>query len=199
MLSRSSTSSSSLLSDRSKRSIQSLLPVDSKILGTASAKVYHLPFGGRAENWSYSGLAGTLVFGRSITTAHADRKIGSGQAPNVDQGFWFRLIDPVKGLVWMFEIPSSFDYVFDKPFFHMFSGKTRMFGFRFDDDDEAANFLRDISTYIHLKATPSPKKTKRFEQLASMTRRFTPGMVSSPTASTFVHIGHVAFHLKVLE
>jgi neural Wiskott-Aldrich syndrome protein len=123
MLSRTSTSSSLSVADHSRRPIQSLLPTDSKIIATASAKVYHLPFGGRPENWAYSGLAGTLVFGRNRTTVHADRKLGTGPGTSFDQVFWFRLIDPVKGLVWMHEIPSSFDYALDKPFFHTFSGK----------------------------------------------------------------------------
>lgn len=123
MLSRTSTSSSS--SDHSKRSLLSCLPTDCKVLATATARVYHLPFNARSDNWTYSGLAGALVFARSRTTVHADRKLGAGTGTTFDQTYSFRLIDPVKGLVWMHEIPSSFDYALDKPFFHVFSGKVR--------------------------------------------------------------------------
>ncbi|KAI0696520.1 hypothetical protein BC835DRAFT_859155 [Cytidiella melzeri] len=195
MLSRTSTSSSQSGSDHSKRSIQPLLPTDSEIIATAAARVYHLPFGGRSENWSYSGLSGTLVFGRNRTTIYADRKLGSGPGTSLDQVFWFRLIDPIKGLVWIHEIPSSFQYTLDKPFFHTFSGKSRMFGFRFDDDEEAATLFRKITSQLQVKAS-TPKKPKRFEQLASMTRRFTPSMVSPPATGTFVHLGHVGFNSR---
>lgn len=123
MLSRTSTSSSLSVPDHYKRPLQTLLPTDSKVIATASARVYHLPFGGRPENWCYSGLAGTLVFGRNRTTIYADRKLGKGPGTSFDQVFWFRLIDPEKGLVWMHEIPGTFDYSLDKPFFHTFSGK----------------------------------------------------------------------------
>lgn len=121
MLSRTSTSSSH--SEQSQRSFLTSLPTECKVLATATAKVYHLPFGGRAENWSYSGLSGTLVFGRSRTTMGADRKLGTGPGKILDHTYWFRLIDPAKGLIWMHEIPSTFDYALDKPFFHVFSGK----------------------------------------------------------------------------
>ncbi|KAI0826141.1 hypothetical protein BC629DRAFT_1272116, partial [Irpex lacteus] len=176
-----------------------LLPTDSKVIATASARVYHLPFGGRPENWCYSGLAGTLVFGRNRTTIYADRKLGKGPGTSFDQVFWFRLIDPEKGLVWMHEIPGTFDYSLDKPFFHTFSGKSRMFGFRFDDDDEAAKLLKKIvncSLCFASYAASTPKKPKRFEQFASMTRRFTPSMVSPPATGTFVHLGHVGFNSR---
>ena len=42
----------------------------------------------------------------------------------------------------------------------------------------------------------TPKKPKRFEQLASMTRRLTPSMVSPPANGTFVHLGHVGFNSR---
>lgn len=85
-----------------------------------------------------------------------------------------------------------------------------MFGFRFDDDDEAARLLKKVSSHIHLRSKctllrhemkllinlfidPSQKKTKKFQQLA---RRLSPSMVSPPAAGTFVHLGHVGFNYK---
>lgn len=117
----SRSSSSSTLSDSAKRHLLSCLPTDAKVLATASAKIYHAPFSSKTDGWTYSGLSGTLVFGRDRTAVQADRNLGE----SLEQSFWFRLVDPTKGLVWVHQIPPTLDYALDKPFFHTFSGKVR--------------------------------------------------------------------------
>ncbi len=119
----SRSSSSSTMSDDTKRHLLACLPADSKIIATASARVYHAPFHGHSDDWVYSGLHGTLVFGRNRIAVHADKKLGSGPGTSFDQSSLFRLVDPIKGLVWLHQIPEIFDYSLDKPFFHIFSGK----------------------------------------------------------------------------
>lgn len=103
----------------------SCLPADSKVIATASAKVYHAPFNNKSDEWTFSGLSGTMVFGRNRGTISADRKLGGGPGDSSEQTYWFRLVDPSKGLVWIHQIPQTLDYGLDKPFFHTFSGKVR--------------------------------------------------------------------------
>ena len=85
----------------------------------------------------------------------------------LEETHWFRLVDAIKGVVWMHQIPNQFDYHVDKPFFHMFSGKvrlqslpisprhlshvpkqSRMFGFRFDEDADAGTFLQRVTSEV---------------------------------------------------
>lgn len=96
-----------------------------------------------------------------------------------------------------------------------------MFGFLFEDDAEAARFLRKVSTHVRTSAagerrhrapsTCSPLTVSHpLGSLASrkgtvarkislglgvgrQARRLTPGMVSGPAKGTFVHVGHVGF------
>ena len=97
------------------------------MLATAAAKVYQKPFSRKPEkeSWTYMGLSGTLVFGRSRFPSDADGSLASGSETGPESTHWFRLVDPIKGVVWMHQIPEHFDYHLDKPFFHMFSGKVR--------------------------------------------------------------------------
>ncbi|PSR71552.1 hypothetical protein PHLCEN_2v12561 [Hermanssonia centrifuga] len=164
----SRSSSSSTMSDDTKRHLLACLPADSKIIATASARVYHAPFHGHSDDWVYSGLHGTLVFGRNRIAVHADKKLGSGPGTSFDQSSWFRLVDPIKGLVWLHQIPEIFDYSLDKPFFHIFSGKF-------------------IDTSFRVAA--SLRKSKK---LGSM-KRLSTAMISSPSPGTFVHVAHVGF------
>ena len=114
----SRSSSSSTLSESAKQHLLSCLPADAKVLATASAKVYHAPFSSKEDGWTFSGLGGTLVFGRNRTQ-------GNGSSDG-EHEHWFRLVDPAKGLVWIHQIPAALDYGVDKPFFHTFSGKVRI-------------------------------------------------------------------------
>ncbi|KAJ3551353.1 hypothetical protein NM688_g4753 [Phlebia brevispora] len=133
-----------------------------------------------------------MVFGRNRFTTDADKIRGAGPDSNFDQSVWFRLIDPVKGLVWLHQIPDTFDYSADKPFFHMFSGKSRMFGFRFDEDVEAAELLKKVTSNVNIKA-PTPRKKSIY---ANLKRRLTPSMVSGPAPGSFVHVAHVGLDSK---
>ncbi|KAH8097117.1 hypothetical protein BXZ70DRAFT_312664 [Cristinia sonorae] len=186
----SSSSSSSSVSTNLKESITSLLPTDAKIIATASARVYHAPFGSGPEGWTFSGLRGILVFGRDRTIVHPDSKLGIGPGTSLQQNYWFRLldVDNAKGLVWMHQIPDHLDYRLDKPFFHVFAGKTRQFGFRFEEDVEANKFHRKVIARIP-SATASARKTKLAE--VASPKRLLSSMISRPAPGTFVHVSHV--------
>lgn len=96
-----------------------------------------------------------------------------------------------------------------------------MFGFLFEDDAEAARFLRKVSTHVRTSTAgerchrapsvcrrltvPSPtgspasrkgtvaRKISLGLGVGRQARRLTPGMVSGPAKGTFVHVGHVGF------
>ncbi|KAI0080407.1 hypothetical protein K474DRAFT_1589753 [Panus rudis PR-1116 ss-1] len=184
-----------------KQQLLAYLPSDARILATATAKVYHSPFGGKASSWSHSGLSGILIFGRDRIHLRPDRRIGTGPGSSVEQNFWFRLVDlqTGKGLVWMHQISDDIQYRLDKPFFHEFRGKTRMFGFRFDEDVEANKFYKKVTS--HLRASreylspPSPVRKRTIPSFNPL-KRFIPSQISSPAPGTFVHLSHVGFNEK---
>lgn len=67
-----------------------------------------------------------LVFGRNKRT---DRPLAIRPSATFQfqSQYWFRLVDMKsdKGLIWIHDIPDDFQYRFDKPFFHTFTGKVR--------------------------------------------------------------------------
>ncbi|PCH37512.1 hypothetical protein WOLCODRAFT_140903 [Wolfiporia cocos MD-104 SS10] len=105
---------------------------------------------------------------------------------------------PGKGLIWTYEIPEDFRYRLDKPFFHVFPGKARMLGLRFDDDAEAGAFYKKITVQTRANVLPPRKITKSVSkppphQNASQLKLST---ISAPAAGTFVHVSHVGFNNK---
>ncbi|KAI0922926.1 hypothetical protein AcW1_002558 [Taiwanofungus camphoratus] len=186
--------SSSNLSQDSKRHILSQLPADVKVIAAAPARVYHASFGARQDSWTYTGLQGMLVFGRDRVKVYADRKLGTGPGTSFEHNYWFRLIDTTgRGVIWIHQIPDNFQYQLDKPFFHVFPGKTRMFGFRFDEDLDAEKFYRKITSRLQI-TVPSPQKIKKsMSPTSSRKKQLTPSMISSPAPGTFVHVTHVGY------
>ncbi|KAJ7628656.1 hypothetical protein FB45DRAFT_42113 [Roridomyces roridus] len=173
-----------------------------KAFASTSARVYHAAFGSKENEWVYSGLKGSLVFGR-------DR--------DIPQGYSFHLLEdavdaagPGPKTIWIFKIPeTNFEYRIDKPFFHCFRGCSRHFGFLFNDDEEAAIFARVVSRTMNPVRTERPFTSKAAElprsirsRLAASTSRtsalgrLSPSpphamMISAPLYSSFVHVAHV--------
>jgi len=192
------------LSDLERRHVLSQLPTDTKALAIASARIYHAPFSGREDSWIHSGLKGALVFGRNRLVMRADRPLGVGPGMAFEHKYWFRLIDltPGKGVIWIHQVPEKFQYRLDKPFFHVFPGKTRMFGFRFDDDLEADKFYKKVMSQLSITALPSRKIKKSASSHSTAPHPkagltpLKPPMISSPTPGTFVHVSHVGYNDK---
>ena len=139
---------------------------------TASARLYHTPFGAASHDWSYSQLKGHLVFGRDVDrSTQKDDTASTDHGSNDAEKFWFRLVDKASGkTVWMFKVPVGLNYQREKPFFHVFPGKvcilpstlqtrsqfsrllqSRSFGFCFDDDDEATEFFNKFNDRASIK------------------------------------------------
>ncbi|PCH37506.1 hypothetical protein WOLCODRAFT_29150 [Wolfiporia cocos MD-104 SS10] len=188
------------LSERERRHICSQIPSDATVLATASARVYQAPFEGHQDSWSYTGLQGMLIFSRDpVTTLVTSSQPGS----NTKVGpYWLRLVDmtPGKGLVWMYEITDDIQYRLDKPFFHVFPGKTRIFGLRFEDDHEANTFYRQVTSRNQSKAHP-PRKMKNVPSKplpSPVPVSVLPksSLISGPAPGSFVHVSHVGFNEK---
>ncbi|EMD37063.1 hypothetical protein CERSUDRAFT_124041 [Gelatoporia subvermispora B] len=188
---RSQTASS--VSQDQQETILSHLPAESKVVAVASARIYHAAFGAKPDSWVFSGLKGILVLGRDRTTLHPDRKRRDAA---LEQNYWFRLLDTGsdKGVIWIHNIADALEYQLDKPFFHIFAGQTRMFGFCFGEDSEAEAFYRKLSARIRLTA-PSQRKHRKLTT-PSPRRRVSAAMISAPAPSTFVHVAHVGYDEK---
>jgi len=148
------------------------------LAAASSVRIYHAQ--SRSQEWRYSRLKGTLIFGKD----NDQQTRADSQATSLDIGkYWFRVFDEASGYlkpVWVFKLPAlGFAYELDRPFFHAFQGmvsfgresikrlffdniiQSRRFGFLFEDDDEAGVFhkdvLRETSRTFLLFYSPSDK------------------------------------------
>ncbi|KAE9406562.1 hypothetical protein BT96DRAFT_875535 [Gymnopus androsaceus JB14] len=138
------------------------LSPSSKTLTQVTAKVYHAKFGGVGEDWQYFNQRGTVVFGQDQIPEEQDTTVQSKPAVEADgvavipepkgdsdAHYWFRLRDESSGrIVWMFQVPEDCVYRIDKPFFHVFNGKSRMWGFLFDNDQDGAAFGQVVQAHL---------------------------------------------------
>jgi len=173
-------------------------PKPNKIYAFAAARVYHKLFADPDYQWKYSELRGVLYFGRdrsSLGGVNASTCIGHGATES--ENYWFRLICEGK-LVWTFPLPTRFEYMVDKPFFHIFAGTGCMYAFRFEDDGEAAIFCKKVQdrTCPHLRGvTQSGNSSSKYNPVPqSRPRRVSTSMISQPQPNSYVHVVHVGFN-----
>jgi Wiskott-Aldrich syndrome protein len=157
-------------------------------LAVAGARVYHSKLNVKDSQWVYSHWKGTLTFGRDIDTP-------ANIAQDEAEKHWFRLADDETGrTVWMFKFPEHFEYMIDRPFFHVFQGRTRRYGFLFNNDDEAALFGRKVMNQL-FGDRPTKKnrsnKTGTTIRSKSLSSSISRAMISSPAPHSFKHIAHV--------
>ncbi|KAG2040672.1 hypothetical protein BDR03DRAFT_948215 [Suillus americanus] len=183
-----------------------LEPSMQKVLATAAVRIYYAPFNNPHLNWSFSKLKGILVFGRDRDTHHGTSppKRG-GHGVRLKEKYWFRLVDmKTDRVVWTFSIPEVFEYTKDKPFFHYFSGTSRMFGLCFDEDEEASVFYKKVSdrTRHHFfqpflfRSDKKDKKEKKEKQKVPKSSSVSPRIISSPAPHSFVHVAHVGISTR---
>ncbi|KZT04903.1 uncharacterized protein LAESUDRAFT_760655 [Laetiporus sulphureus 93-53] len=206
----SSYSSPSLPLD-DKRHILPPLPTNVVELARASGRLYQAPFDGRHDAWTYTGLRGTIIFGRDPLSIHASKLLGRGPAACFEYNYWLKIVDPAANghTVWMHDIPTDFKYSLDKPFFHIFAGKTRMFGLRFDDDTDGEKFYKKVTSNVSCTVSPpgrinrSPSPSSRLPTPPESPLPATPplpaspriskSMISSPNAKSFKHVSHIGY------
>ncbi|KAF9078393.1 hypothetical protein BDP27DRAFT_1440854 [Rhodocollybia butyracea] len=135
-----------------------------------TGRLYHAKFAAMEHDWQYFNQRGTIVFGQTpsdgvkAAQSTADLEDGSHwKGPEIvaDANYWFSLQDESGRNLWMFQIPPDFAYRIDKPFFHVFNGRSRMWGFLFDSDQDGQNFGEFVRAHI-----PSPPHVKQDGQLA---------------------------------
>lgn len=155
------------------------------IIAVAGARVYHTKLQSKDNQWNYSRWKGTLTLGRDLDTPHSIAQ-GTSEA----EKHWFRLADVESGrTVWMFKFPENFEYELDRPFFHVFQGRTRRYGFLFNDDDEAALFGKKVISQLY--GAELPKKSPRPKNSKSKPISISRSMISSPAPESFRHVAHV--------
>ncbi|KAF5384440.1 hypothetical protein D9615_003336 [Tricholomella constricta] len=179
-----------------------LSPDTYTILAVASARIYHAQLNTKVPEWCYSRMRGTLVFG--MDSQPADRlanRFGAPPTPNVVEPvtYWFRLLEAASGKpTWMFKVHEDFVYELDRPFFHAFQGRSRRFGFLFEDDDEANALAKEV-----ISQTCPPRPVKKRSLSLSMRSKspsgnargpIFPPMVSLPTPNSFAHVAHVGLN-----
>jgi len=177
--------------------ILGLSPDTYSVLAVASARIYHAQLTTKIPEWCYSRMRGTLVFGKD----NKSNDLLANRAPVVVEptSYWFRLLDETSGRpIWIFKIPTSFAYELDRPFFHAFQGKSRRFGFLFENDEEAGALAKKV-----ISQTCPPRQAKNRTLSLSMRSKspsgsgqkpIVPSMVSLPTPNSFVHVGHVGLN-----
>ncbi|GLB39822.1 hypothetical protein LshimejAT787_0703320 [Lyophyllum shimeji] len=183
-------------SDRASMAIPGLSPDTYAILAVASARIYHAQLTSKIPEWCYSRMRGTLVFGKD--NVPNDR--GAGKVPTATEpvSYWFRLLDETSGkAIWMFKVQAGFAYELDRPFFHAFQGKSRRFGFLFDNDDEASALAKEV---IRLTC-PRPAKNRTLSlslrsksPSGSERKPMFASLISLPTPDSLVHVGHVGLN-----
>ena len=91
------------------------------VLAVAGARVYHTRLSDKDDRWTYSQWKGSLSFCRDL-----DGPSALNQGISEGEKHWFRLADEETGrTVWMFRFPENFEYMIDRPFFHVFQGRVR--------------------------------------------------------------------------
>ncbi|KIY49743.1 hypothetical protein FISHEDRAFT_9397, partial [Fistulina hepatica ATCC 64428] len=165
----------------------------------ATARVYHASLKGSRPNWAFSGLKGRLLLGKDAVDA------GTSGPPPGTNSWSFRLVDNTSGrTLWRIPIlTTKFVYHVDRPFFHIFYGRTRRFGFRFDDDNEAASFYKEMTKLSNSWADGYvsfiPIDERVSQTPASGRKHLKTKMISLPTEASFVHVAHIAVNANGVE
>ncbi|KAG6840307.1 hypothetical protein C0991_007632 [Blastosporella zonata] len=173
------------------------LPSDTYIIfAVADARIYHAQLTTKTPEWCFSRMRGTLVFGKDCDPReHRGHRPASAN----EASCWFRLLDSASGKpIWMFKIPAGFVYELDRPFFHAFQGKSRRFGFLFEDDDEAHILAKKVAAHTY------PPRAAKSRSLSfslrskspsdSVRAPILPSMISLPSTNSFVHVAHVGLN-----
>ncbi|ESK97029.1 proline-rich protein [Moniliophthora roreri MCA 2997] len=202
---------SQLLSAKDRRKVStsysSLVSHNRVTLVEAYAKVYHAKFGAEPVEWQYFNQKGKVVFGR-------DEDLGSSSGIPDAERYWFRLVDPLTGKVnWLFPVPENLVYHTEKPFFHVFNGRSRMWGLLFDNDIEGNAFGQTVKHYLpsspiatrktstktrptmfRLRSLRSKNNSTLSVTEASPQPTITPAMISMPRTNSFSHLAHIGLN-----
>ncbi|VDB87178.1 unnamed protein product [Peniophora sp. CBMAI 1063] len=152
-----------------------LPPMTSKVVAAAPARLYQAAFA--APNaWSSTGRKGVLVFGYDSTAR------SRSAATSAKRVHWLRLVDLRRGSVlWEHELRDIAEYEADKPFFHVLTSTACMFGFRFEEDEDAAAFFAQVTHRvgeIPTKKRPTPSRASSSSSVPTVSK---PASSKSPS------------------
>ncbi|KAJ3930089.1 MAG: hypothetical protein NXY57DRAFT_963007 [Lentinula lateritia] len=128
----------------------------SRVLAQVTVKLYHAKFSGMEYDWQYFNQRGTIQF--CLNNCEADVELStteeSASPKLIEADYWFRLRDELSGkILWTFSIPEECRYHIEKPFFHIFNGRSRMWGFLFDRDEDGYVFGQSVQAHLPTSAT----------------------------------------------
>ncbi|KAJ3882221.1 hypothetical protein F5051DRAFT_436213 [Lentinula edodes] len=128
----------------------------SRVLAQVTVKLYHAKFSGMEYDWQYFNQRGTIQF--CLNNCEADAELStteeSASPKLIEANYWFRLRDELSGkILWAFSIPEECVYHIEKPFFHIFNGRSRMWGFLFDRDEDGYIFGQSVQAHLPTSAT----------------------------------------------
>ncbi|KAJ3848951.1 hypothetical protein EV368DRAFT_48258 [Lentinula lateritia] len=167
----------------------------SRVLAQVTVKLYHAKFSGTEYDWQYFNQRGTVQF--CLNNCEADAELSTTEeiaSPKlIEANYWFRLRDELSGkILWTFSIPGECIYHIEKPFFHIFNGRSRMWGFLFDRDEDGYVFGQSVQAHLPISATQdsqtkvSPEHKPRAPMMGLST-----SIISLPQTNSFLHIGHI--------
>ncbi|KAJ4490384.1 hypothetical protein J3R30DRAFT_3693990 [Lentinula aciculospora] len=124
-----------------------------QLLAEVTVKLYHANISGTEYEWRYFNQRGTAQFCQhQHVEAEAEHPTAEEKeiSPEfTETTYWFRLRDETTGrILWTFSIPEDCSYRIDKPFFHVFNGRSRMWGFLFNRDEDAQAFGQVVQTQL---------------------------------------------------
>ncbi|KAJ3798263.1 hypothetical protein GGU11DRAFT_596123 [Lentinula aff. detonsa] len=134
-----------------------------RVLAEVTVKLYHAKFSGMEYDWQYFNQRGVVQFCQNQHGGAEGEHFtveGNNFSPELSEAsYWFRLRDETTGrTLWTFSIPEDCIYRIDKPFFHFFNGRSRMWGFLFEKDEDAQAFGQLMKTQLPSPQLESPPK-----------------------------------------
>ncbi|KZV67720.1 hypothetical protein PENSPDRAFT_687865 [Peniophora sp. CONT] len=178
------------LSHEDQYLLASILPVTtSKVVAAAPARLYQAAFA-TPNTWSSTGRKGVLVFGYDSTAR------SRSTATSASRVHWLRLVDLRRGSVlWTHEMRELAEYETDKPFFHVLTSTNCLFGFRFEEDEDAAAFYAQVTHRVvetPARKRPTPSRSSSSSSIPTVSKPVDRTKISSPVTDSFEHVGHLS-------
>lgn len=170
------------MSSDERAKVKSAIPESSgKILHVTLVKIYHAH--PNSTSWTDIGQEGALTL----------------VMDEVKGGLWFRMIDlkDVRGVTWEHRLHGDLTCYQDWPSFLSFSGESRMIGFAFHAEKEAAAFLEKLHDLD--KYASEASQSKEMNRPPAETGKKKPKKDETALKSTisaprhFEHVGHMSW------
>ncbi|KAI0032062.1 hypothetical protein K488DRAFT_78698 [Vararia minispora EC-137] len=155
-----------------------------KIITAAPARLYEARYDSPLNAWESSRIKGIVVFGHDSAARSSRRHTTS---------YWFKIVDIRRGkILWEHDVHQLIEYEAEMPFFHSLSAKPCKFGFRFDEDEDAAIFFQEVAQRVAEICKPFLDRPLHTPQSIHTRRRpVDRSMISAPVPQSFEHVSHM--------